>query len=271
MLKPSRKSPTLIQPEGGRRWRRIPRYAFYYPNPVWTNGDWVKNLILFFDGVALLVPDYMRESPFRSDPAIAAGLEEYGLLKIFEPETFIDAQAAEALAETMTDIIASGALDDLAQKLGFHELSMSRLGYGVSESEELARMIHEALIQRGLALESEDGFSIPMHPMVLKLILVLLAQILRPNGGTQGMDLCPATDMPQIHRALGELLSIPSFVSSGHVVSMDLETVGINLSSKPLDEILVFALNMVNHIGNMLGTSDTSWRRSAHWMPRNSR
>ncbi len=37
--------------------------AFYYPNPMWTHGDWIKNLVLFFDGIALLVPDYMKERP----------------------------------------------------------------------------------------------------------------------------------------------------------------------------------------------------------------
>lgn len=217
----------------------LPEYAFYYPNPVWADSAWVKNLILFFDGVALLVPDYMRERPFYSDPAIAAGLEERGLLKILEPETFIDTQSAEELAATMTDIIASGALDDLAKKPSpFHELSMSRMGYHTTEG--LARMIHEALIQRGLARESEDGFSIPMHQTVRFLILVLLAQILRPNGRAQGLELYPATDRPQIQRALGELLNVPSFVSAGHVVSMDLQAVGIDLSSIPLDEILGF-------------------------------
>ena len=41
--------------------------AFYYPNPMWTNGDWIKNLVLFFDGIALLVPDYMRERPEELD------------------------------------------------------------------------------------------------------------------------------------------------------------------------------------------------------------
>ena len=42
---------------------QLPELAFYYPNPVWSDSDWVKNLVLFFDGIALLVPDYMRESP----------------------------------------------------------------------------------------------------------------------------------------------------------------------------------------------------------------
>jgi len=37
--------------------------AFYYPGPVWHSGDWIKNLILFFDGIALLVPDYIKDKP----------------------------------------------------------------------------------------------------------------------------------------------------------------------------------------------------------------
>ena len=35
----------------------LPEIAFYYPNPMWHYGDWIKNLVLFFDGVALLVPE----------------------------------------------------------------------------------------------------------------------------------------------------------------------------------------------------------------------
>ena len=44
--------------------------AFYYPNPMWTYGDWIKNLVLFFDGIALLVPQYMKDRPeIRGCPA----------------------------------------------------------------------------------------------------------------------------------------------------------------------------------------------------------
>ena len=54
--------------------------AFYYPNPMWAYGDWVKNLILFFDGIALLVPDYMTDRPELEDPVMVQGLKEHGLL-----------------------------------------------------------------------------------------------------------------------------------------------------------------------------------------------
>lgn len=61
-------------------------FAFYYPNPMWYHGDWMKSLILFFDGIALLVPNYMKRRPEEIDPAIVAGLRKHNLLKIIEPE-----------------------------------------------------------------------------------------------------------------------------------------------------------------------------------------
>jgi len=213
--------------------------AFYYPNPVWRDSDWAKNLILFFDGIALLVPEYMADKPFRADPALATGLQEAGLLKVLEPERFMDREATEKLAEAMVELLASGVLDLLVDtQTEFHELSYSRLGSSVDEG--LARMILEELQARQLARASEDGFSIPMHPMVRALILILLAHLLKPAGRAQGLDLSPATDRPEIHNALSEVLGLPSLPSAGHVVSTDLQTVGIDLTSVPIEDVLAF-------------------------------
>ena len=90
-----------------------PQTAFYYPGVIWRSGDWIKSLVLFFDRVALLVPDYMKDRPLRLDPAIVAGLEEAGLLVILSPETLIDKEATERLSTEMTRIIVAGALDNL--------------------------------------------------------------------------------------------------------------------------------------------------------------
>jgi hypothetical protein len=160
-----------------------------------------------------------------------------GLLHVLEPETYVDQNAAERLAEALSALIADGVFDHLAKDGGeFHELSMSRLGYGADEG--LARMLFQELQARGLARESEDGFSIPMHREVRVLILVLLAQILRPAGAKLGLELSPTTDRPELIGGLAELLSVPSLSSAGAVVYSDLETVGVNLGSVPLDEIL---------------------------------
>ena len=213
--------------------------AFYYPNPMWYNGDWVKNLILFFDGVALLVPKYMKDRPEEVDPAIVEGLRQHNLLHIIEPEQAVDKIATEQLATAMTEVITSGALDSLAKPgTPFHELSMSRLGYYGDES--LARMIFEELKRRGLAKETKDGVSIPMHPMVRSLVLVLLAQILRPYGEELGVELSPATDMPKLVQALHDLLALKASSSTGHVVAFDLNTVSVDLGAVPIDEVLDF-------------------------------
>ncbi len=58
----------------------LPEVAFYYPGHIWVDSDWLKNLVLFFDGVALLVPDYKNPEIRTMDPSIVTGLEEEGLL-----------------------------------------------------------------------------------------------------------------------------------------------------------------------------------------------
>lgn len=79
-----------------RPWRPAKELAFYYPNPMWYSGDWVKNLILFFDGIALLVPTYMKGRPEEVDPAIVEGLKQHGLLDIIEPEKAVDTHSVIA-------------------------------------------------------------------------------------------------------------------------------------------------------------------------------
>lgn len=213
--------------------------AFYYPNPVWTYGKWIKNLVLFFDGIALLVPEYMKERPEQIDRPIVVGLRERGLLEIIEPEKAVDKSATERLARAMIDIIASGVLDELSrEETAFHAISMSRLGsYG---EQSLYEMIFKELKQRGLAKESEDNVSIPMHPKVRSLVLILLSQILRPYGNTISANLSPATDLGSMVRALSELLSLRTEPVAGNVIEFDLNTVSVDLGAVPFDEVLDF-------------------------------
>lgn len=212
--------------------------AFYYPGPIWHGSDWIKTLILFFDGVGILLPNYMKGKLEHEDPATAIPLMEKGLLHILEPERIVDKKATEQLGLVMGDLIKSGALDKLPKDIRYHEISYSRMGgYG---DEKIARDLLQQLKTKGLAKDTEDGVSIPMHPMVRALILVLLSQILRPHGATLGAELSPATDRPDIVRALEELLGLPATPSAGRVIALDLETVAVDLRLIPLDEVLDF-------------------------------
>jgi hypothetical protein len=214
--------------------------AYIYPAPYWSldESDWVKSLLLFFDGVAILLPDYMYGRHQRSDPSLVLPLEEQGLLRVLEPRTWIDEPARVELAATMGALADSGAFDALDKSVYFQELSSSRAGYNVDVS--VAEDLVERLFKLGLARPTEDGVSIPMHPTVRTTMLVLLGQLSRGVGQRGGETVHPATSNAT---AVGDLrqflLSGPLDTSPG-VVDLDLEHVGLNVGPVPLDDILAF-------------------------------
>ena len=195
----------------------------------------------------MLVPEYMRDHGKVEDYPIVASLKEHGLFHVIRPEESIGKEETKDLAKALTEIIASGGLDHLtkgsrqgANLSSFGSLSMSRLGY--YGDLKLAESIVQELKARGLAKDSEDGVSIPMHGTVRALILVLLAQILRTKGGGMGLTLSPATDQWRFVEALNEIISKrdSSIPTVGDIVSFDMAMVGVDLAAVPLDEVLDF-------------------------------
>ncbi len=224
----------------GGRVTDLRETAYYYPEPYWlmTEGAWVKTLLLFFDEVAILLPDYMVGRHRAADPALVEPLEDKGLLRVLHPEWFVDAQLTERMTEALVELISGGAFDDLPTDERFAELSMSRMGYGAVA--DLAQMVYEELERRGLARPTEDGVSIPMHWHIRSVYLLLLAQLAREAGQRQGFDLHPATNAPAASRLLPSFFNLAPMPSRGHVVSFDVETVSIDLDLVPLDEVLGF-------------------------------
>ena len=212
--------------------------AYYYPAPYWVQGegDWIKSLLLFFDDVAILLPDYMRGRHRDADPSLAGPMEEQGLLRILEPKEWIDAEVAEKLADIMVELLAGGVFDGLREARHFAELSQSRMGYGADA--ELAQFLVDELRERGLAKPSEDGVSIPLHPVVRTTILVILGQLAREAGDRRGMAVHPATDWPEAATDLLDTLSREPMPSCEGVVKLDLEPVTLDLSTIPLEDVL---------------------------------
>ena len=221
----------------------LPEVAFYYPNQYFSDPDWAKNLILFFDGIGMLIPNYMKDHYNLDDLTIITGLREHGLFHVIEPEIAVDENATRKLVSMLKAIINSGVLNELSNETtAFGSISTSRIGfYG---DPKLAQTIFEELKSHGLAKDTEDGgHSIPIHRTVRSLILVLLAHILRPQGQKQGLDLSPATDRPEFVEALGKLVSIsltPTTRTISDVIAFDMNTVGVDLGSVPIDEVLAF-------------------------------
>ena len=214
--------------------------AYYYPAPYWNMGEvgWVKSLLVFFDKVSILLPDYMYGRHHAADPVLAEPLEDRGLLEVLEPKTWIDEEMAKNLAEAVSGLLANGVFQDLPKETRFHELSQSRMGYGADV--DLADSLVSELQVHGLARPSEDGVSIPLHPVVRTTILVILAQLARSAGAKQNLSVHPATNDERALQDLIDTLSREQMPSRESVIAFDLEPASFNMDSVPLDELLQF-------------------------------
>ena len=223
-----------------------PDFAFYYPGQHWHDVDWIKNLICFFDGIAMLIPYGIPNRPRSDEEPIVWALEDHGLLRVIRPEEVVDRKVTESLAEAFDEIITSGRLDSLINKRSqnaegsaFESLAKSKLGAHIDA--ELADSIFQTLKNRDLAYDPGDGVSIGMDQTVLALVLVLLAHILKPKGENMGVTLSPATDRKEVVDALGEILKLKSSSpAAGDIVSFDMKMIGVDFSTVPIDEILDF-------------------------------
>jgi hypothetical protein len=218
----------------------LPEVAYYYPQPYWrmTEADWLKGLLLFFDRIAILLPRYMHGREIGADPILAGPLRDRGLLQVLEPETFVDEGMTTQLADALSALMDGGAFDDVDRSVYYQELSRSRMGWDADV--ELAKAVIKELKRRGLAKKSQDGVSVPLHPVVRMTVLVLLSQLARARGRGLELELHPVTGDRTAVDGLASVLGLRTMPSAGHLVALDLETVGVDLSSVPLDEVLAF-------------------------------
>ena len=197
--------------------------AYYYPAPFWgwDEGGWVKSLLLFFDKVSILLPDYMYGRHHVAARALAQPLEELGLLEVLEPGHWVDEEMTKSLADAVVGLLANGVFDDLPKKVMFQELSQSRIGY--SADIDLAGWVVSELKEKGLARPSEDGVSVPLHPVVRTTILVLLAQLSRSAGKKHNLNIHPTTHDESAVTDLINALSRERMPSRDSVIALDLE------------------------------------------------
>ena len=214
--------------------------AYYYPEPYWGMGEggWLKSLLLFYDKISILLPDYMYGRHHLADPVLAEPLEDQGLLEVLEPKKWIDKDMAKSLAEVVSSLLANGVFEDLPKEIYFPVLSQSRMGYGVNV--DLGKSLASELQAKGLARPSEDGVTIPLHPVVRTTILVILAQLARSAGNSQNIFMHPTTHDTRALQDLIDTLSRERMPSRGSVISFDLEPVSFNMDLVPLDDLLQF-------------------------------
>jgi hypothetical protein len=242
--------------------------AYYYPAWGWSRWSMsessIKNLILFFDGVAVFVPSSRKGEPFQADPALVSEMSRLGLFTILEAEALLDRPAAEELASRLVDLIETGVFDNLPEQIGhardrirqqrtkggmgivpaageidsIARLSMYQLG--MADDPGLANMIHTEFRNRDLAGPIDSTGVFIVDPAVAVVVRILLAQLVRVLAARHALTLHPVTDNPDLHDALVELLGLPTLPSAASIATLDAQTVGVDLTAVPFDEVLGF-------------------------------
>jgi hypothetical protein len=172
------------------------------------------------------------------------------------------------MTEKMTDLVAAlieaGAFDSLAGG-AFAGLSMSRMGQ--RDANTRASWIYESLVERGLAKETEDGVSIPLHPAIRNLYLVILAQQAREAGAKHQLDLHPVTNSGSAAKTLRTFLNLEPMPTRSQVAAFDLEVVTIDLEQVPLDEVLQFKRSEDSNPQRVTRAASTLVQQSSSYRP----
>lgn len=237
-------------------------FAYYFGDWIWPDqsSDLMKSMLLFFDGITVALPSEVADQMIERDPVLAGPLHDKGLLVNFDPADTLDADQAERLASSLTELIhqhpqlwQSGSAtfpgpsqNDIGtghygrislERLSTHMLNQTPHG-AVTELERVLR-------QRGLLTGDPDACVVQMDPATRLLVLTGFAQTLRAQLQRQHVNLHPITDSASVIDWLVQQLhgytptNTPA-LSTAEQFRTDLATVGADLSPVPLDEVLSY-------------------------------
>ncbi len=213
------------------------RTAYYTDGIAWGSFNWPKSMLLFFEKVAILVPEAEQDVFERSDEAVIAGLREHDVLRVLRPHELVDQNASHRIIQQLRDaaerLPESAEPDPGAPML----LYLEKLGNGpeAAQVKELANQLHRS----GVAKPFVHGQSMIIRPGLGYLVLDAIAREAARTGQRLGLDLYPSRcvgtqrDLFPIHRRV-------DMCAGATVVHTDLEDVGVDLGPVPIEEILDF-------------------------------
>jgi hypothetical protein len=240
-------------------------FALYHPWPPIDGrllGEWVKTMLLFFEGIAIMAPPEAGANLISREESTFGPLADQGLFRLLDPADLIQVKQAEAILEFLFSLAAD--VDEgrpwgwwgLEKSLTFRwsssdlRLAMERGGlifagrslhiYNEGAVRRTATMIWDVLERHGLATTPDSEGSFYMHPDIWVTYEAFLAHAVADSCLREGLLLRPATDDAFQSSARDVVLNMPGYPSAGNVVGFDLQQVALDVSPFGLDEVLQF-------------------------------
>jgi hypothetical protein len=262
------------------------RVAYCHPESVSINANWLKNLVLFFDEICILLPDLYRDEFFTRLDWLVTPLINEGILHLLRPEDVVDEAVSDSMARAGNALIDIGffqaqqghTVDNLA--LPSTDKYVSRLleAYAASTKQDildirvvnsrLQRQVRiseprrtESLIERLtdrhlLRPSGREGESLA-DPFVRACLLALLPLIIRHHAAAPLLaEITPVTNQKAVFDALGRVIDLPPFHRVGEVVQTDLNAIGINTESVPIGDMIAFRTDHRDAYSRYLQTAE---------------
>ncbi|MGW3942267.1 hypothetical protein [Streptomyces phaeochromogenes] len=233
-------------------------FAYYADDWIWpgTRTDLMKSTLLFFDGLALSLPQSIADRLIDSSPVLAQPLAERGLLINLEPETHLQADTAYLLARGLHEVL--GRFPPAGQlSVQRARATIGSFHWGGVRAHLESNVLSRMMLARGYAeldaephSEGEPLFRV--DPAVRLLILNAYCQALRTDLQQQSdITLQPVAQtwdhsrrewyhsMQFLQWAAARVTPGTGFAAA-EIMATDLHTLGVNVSAAPLDEILGF-------------------------------
>lgn len=195
-------------------------------------------MLLLFDGIAVLLPEQEREWFCRQDEALIAGLKEHGALRCIRPEDAVDRQACHEIVIQTLNLLSSKEVQQLPRDDPSMEFYISKFGHAIDP--DLIQDLLGELRNHNLARSLFSPHSVAMHPALGVLILSEVGRHVIRYAQSQGIDVFPSTDKPELHDFIRRAGGSVSLSHTTKIVATDMQAAGISLGSVPIDEIVSF-------------------------------
>lgn len=215
-----------------------PHLAYYTDGIAWCSSEWAKSMLLFFDGIAILVPS-QEDAAFRqSDEAVIVGMMNAGCLRVLRPHELVDEATATSVVGAVTAAVEQQDWRG-SETVGILDLLyLDKMGYRVSRRpfELMARRLRD----RKLVSDWEHGASMIVDRRVCLLTLSVIAAESRRRGEALGLRLTPATDGLKWGHRQAQYASHPSMDACARIMHADVDQLRIDVGAVPIDELVDF-------------------------------
>ena len=229
-----------------------PKLIGAYPSGwIWPEQefDLMKNLIPFFDGLAIFMPEHLVERVVDSDPFLVRPLFEAGDLWNINPDTALsDAMSAEISQNVNTFVEQNG--EAIKRKIR-NEARMqmeTRTSSHLGSSPEAEALINR-LIGDGLAEPVAYDGTFKVEGGVKRFIMQSLFGVMSAKLAPSETQLVPVTnEFSEMYPYQGA--GKTNFYQFGprsvswdisRIITQDIREVGVDLRAVPLDEVLDFS------------------------------